>query len=1007
MKKVFQLAMILAIVMMATHVFAQERVINGTVTANEGGQPIADVSVVPKGTTGGTVTDANGKFSVRISSTTTEIEFSHSNYVGQTVRIGSGSMNILMTLNASKELNEVVVIGYGDVKRRAITGAVSSANLSAFRESPNVSLLGSLRGTVPGLNVGTSTSAGEDPRFSIRGVNSISGNQSPLIVLDGIIYRGTINEINPNDIESIDVLKDASSAAVYGAQAANGVVLITSKKGKKGDKPIISYSGKYVIREAAKVPEYYNGEEYVKLYLDWDWENTRIGPDYTTMKPNIDVTQYMFPPEKVNWGLKRFTDWWALTTQQGRMYESDFSISGADERTSYYISGSFSNQKDIIINDKYKRVSTRINLENKVTKWLRFGTNTFLSDNNYSGAEPDMYLGYHMPPLAYPYNDDGSLVTNPSGYFYLNPLFPVQIDDFNKSLQINTLNYAVVDLPVKGLSYRVNYANRFSTSRMYYFDPNYSNGLGEAVKRNLHYRDWTLDNIISYNRDFKEHNIGITLLYGREERSAEGDSARGENFANQTLGYNSIESAAVRNAYSDKWDEASLYQMARINYMYANKYLISFLVRRDGFSGFGDNKKFGVFPSVSLGYVLSETKFLKDKIPQITYLKLRGSYGSIGNRTVDRYQTLARVTTRPGYVFGDGSNVVNSQYVSTMANPDLGWETTTGINLGIDFEFLNRRLRGNIEYFNTDTKNLLYNIALPTASGFSTVATNIGKMHNSGFEFQLTSSNIRTKQFQWRTTVNFSTVKNKVVSILGLDLNGDGREDDLVASSLFIGKSLGTIYDHRIVGMYQIGDNDIPSGYKPGYYRLEDRDKDNDVDPADRDFLGRREPAYRVGILNELEYKGLTLRIFINSIQGGKNGYYSENQPNQDGDNIIPPTKNAPKEWDYWTPENPNAEYPALNYLPPIGGNVYRQRNFVRLQDVTLSYNVTASFISKLRIKSLKLFVNGQNLHTWTKWKGFDPEVGAGLREPFETTNPETRGRPLVRSYTFGLNITL
>lgn len=1001
MKKLLSCLILFAAFSAVQQVGAQGRIVTGTVT-DEAMQPVPDVSVVLRGSSVGTVTDADGKFSISVTSGT-ELEFTHANFASQIVRIGTGPVNVSLSAAGSQQLNEVVVIGYGDVKRREITGAVSSANLKAFRESPNVSLLGSLRGAVPGLNVGTTTSAGQDPRFSIRGVNSISGNTSPLIVLDGIIYRGTINEINPNDIESIDVLKDASSSAVYGAQAANGVILITSKKGKRGEKPVINYSGKYVSREAAHVPDYYMGEEYGQLFLDWDWINTRMGPDYTTPVPNVDITQYMFLPERVNWNQKRFTDWWDITTQKGQMYESDISISGANDRTSYYVSGSFSTQQDVVINDKYKRVSTRINLENKVTDWLKVGTNTFLSDNNYSGAEPDMWLGYRMSALGNPYNDDGTLTINPSGYFFRNPLFPTHVDDFEKTMQINTLNYAVVNLPVKGLTYRLNYGNRFSMYRMYFFDPHYSNDAGLAVKRHQNFHDWTLDNIVNYNGEFKKHSIGVTLLYGREERSAEGDSARGENFANQTLGYNSLESASLRTAFSDRWDETSLYQMGRLSYMYDNKYQVSVIVRRDGFSGFGENKKFGVFPSVSVGYVLSETSLLQG-VSSISYLKLRGSYGSSGNRTVGRYQTLAAVTTRPGYVFGDGGNVVNSQYTSSMANRDLGWETTTGINLGLDFEILDRRVRGNIEYFNSNTRDLLYNIALPTVTGFPNVATNIGKMHNTGFEFQVTTSNIRASGFEWRTSLNFSTVKNEVKSILGLDLDDDGDEDDLVASGLFIGRSLGTIYDYRIVGMYQIGDNDIPSGYKPGYYRLEDRDKDNDVDPADRDFLGRTEPAYRVGMLNEFEYKGITLRVFINSIQGGKDGYYASNSPNIDGDNIIPPTKNQPKEWDYWTPENPNAEYPALNYLPPIGGYVYRQRNFIRLQDVTLSYQVAAPFLSKLKIRDLRIFANGQNLATWTKWKGWDPEMGSGLAE---TSDPDSRGRPLIRSYTLGINLSL
>jgi TonB-linked SusC/RagA family outer membrane protein len=435
--------------------------------------------------------------------------------------------------------------------------------------------------------------------------------------------------------------------------------------------------------------------------------------------------------------------------------------------------------------------------------------------------------------------------------------------------------------------------------------------------------------------------------------------------------------------------------MGRLNYKYDDKYLLTATLRRDGFTGFAENFKYAAFPSVALGWILSRENFMNN-VGWVSNLKLRLSYGSIGNQ-VSRYQSLARVETNESYVFGDGGTTAFGQQVVSLANPNLKWERTTGINVGIDFALLNNRLTGSLEYYDNNTTDLLYAVNIPNITGFGSILTNLGKIHNTGFEAGLTYHFVNKKDFSWSATVNAWANKNEIKSLIGLDNDGDGKEDDLVASGLFIGRPIQTIYDYQAGPIYQVGETPLP-GFYTGTLSVVDQNKDGQIDAAtDRVIIGRREPAYRMSLYNTLTYKGFTLTFLLNSVQGGKNGYLGNNlrqyfrDDNQIRENEFTIT-------DFWSPRNPDGKYPRN-----ISGSgtratpgMWESRSFVRLQDVSLSYNLPASVLGKIKAQSVSLFVNAKNLATWTKWVGWDPETGQNLA---------LGGRPVMRAFTFGVRI--
>ena len=975
--------------------------VSGTVLDADG-QPLAGANIVEKGTLNGVIADFDGNFSISIDNENATLLVSYIGFATKEVDVNGKSILDISLQESAAGLDEVVVVGYGTQRKSDLTGSVLRADIESFENQPNVSLFQSLQGSLPGLNVGQVNAAGDNPSLSIRGRTSISGQQEPLIVLDGTIYRGSVIDINPNDIASVDVLKDASASAVYGSQAANGVILITSKSGKGPEKVVFNFKSSISVQSPVNEVRAESPQGYINKFINGDILNSRLAPDYLELNPNYDFTTLFKTEDMVEaYKSNNYTDWNdLLTNSMPLMNNHNLSMAYNGKSSSTFLSIGHTDQEGYFVGEDYSRWNARLNLENHYADWLSVGVQSFLTSSDFSGLDIDRSLRY-LPPYATARLENGELNPTPGG-LYINPLNDILNAD-HEDLRLNIFGnlYAKISFPfIKGLSYKINYTTNYQNTRENTFKPYGANFQGYGSKENNYQRSYSSDNILTYTNTFAEkHNLDITLLYGFERVKGEGTFSSAINFADTSLGFNGLElgQADLQEVATSAFEESSLYNMARLNYNFLRKYFLTTTLRRDGFSGFGRDNKFGIFPSASMAWTLSEENFLKD-VTWLNILKLRGSYGVSGNRTIARYQTQPVVEGGFNYVDSAG-NPLYGQNISALANKDLKWETTTGFNFAVDFNLFNNSISGSIDYYNNTTEDLLYAVRLPEITGFNVLPVNLGKLGNRGIDISLNTTNVNTEDFTWNTTFNFSRNRDELISLLGADNDGDGIEDDLISDNLFIGEQLSAIYDLQITGeFFQLGE-EIPSGFDVGAYKIRDTDGVAGITPDDRIILGTESPAYRFSIQNQFKYKNWNLMFFVNSIQGGKNMYLgrddllSWNPINTEGVfNLNPPVG-----LDYWTPENPNARYQKvlINVADGLAGRRYVPRNFVRLQDVSFGYDFDTKLLEKLHLSKLQLFFSGKNLVTWTQYNGWDPEIG----------NFDTDGSPVLKTYTLGLNI--
>ncbi len=980
--------------------------VTGKVT-DENGQGIPGTSILEKGTRTGVTASADGTFSLKVSSSKAVLILTSVGYKSKEVEVNNRTVvNVVLDSDAS-QLSEVVVVGYGTQKKKDLTGAVASVNLKQFEDSPNTNIFQSLQGSVAGVTVGQTATAGTDPTLTVRGRSTLGGNQSVLIILDGSIYRGNFTDLNPADIQSVDVLKDPSSKAIYGAQAANGIIMVTSKKGKSNQKTEVSYSTFYSMQSPIQNRRTLNRAEFIENARNEAYTKGFLPPGFTTPNPDFNYLRDsgIAANADLTNSINNGTDFnWFAAGQNANPYIVDhqLSVKGGSEKTTYFLSAGYTDQLGWILNDNYTRNSVRLNIDTQVNDWLKVGVNTFGAFSDRSGVSPNLETFVLMNPLFTPTKADGSFIINPTGGSLVNPFLQVQADDLNKQNNIGAQAYISIDIPwVKGLNYRLNYNNNLRWNNFFNSNKFGANGAGSATKTNNSTYDTAYDHILSYDTFLDKshfHNLKATLVYGRNRIENETTTASATQFTNLTLGYNNIGAGTIPLVSSGGYNEAFVSTTARVIYDFKGKYLFNASIRRDGHSAFSPNNKIGYFPAVSAGWVISEESFLANN-PKINLLKIRGSYGLNGN-TSTRYsaQQIYVSNVANQYVFGDGGTPVNSFALSTLISPDLTWEKTAGANIGLDFGFLNNRIEGSIDYYNSTTKDLIYDRALSATTGVNSIRLNIGEILNTGLEFNVNFIPVRTQNLTWNFGVNFSTNNNKIVRLTGEDNNGDGREDDLIQNNFFIGKSIGAIYTYEQIGLHQLGDA-LPAGYTPGSYKFKDQNGDNIIDEKDRVFIGRREANYQFGITNNITYKNFSLRMFINSVQGG----LGENDPwggtaFYGNTNYV--ASNRFNDIDYWTPSNPNAEYAKAGIV--TNGNVnftpFRDRSFVRLQDVSLAYTFNKGLIKKVGLSNVKLYVSGKNLATWTAWKGWDPETGAGL-------GISQIGLPVMKSFNVGLDL--
>jgi TonB-linked SusC/RagA family outer membrane protein len=973
---------------------------NGTISGkvtDKNGESLIGVTVKVKGTSVGTITDVNGSFSVNNVSPSSVLVFSYIGMNNQEIKVGAQTLLNVKLEDNSVNMNEVVVVGYGTQKKSDITGSVTSVSKERFTQIPVTNAMSAIEGAVAGVIVSnTSSVPGSAPNVQVRGVNSINASTNPLIIVDGIPFEGNISYINPGDIQSMEILKDASSVAIYGTRGANGVILITTKKGVSG-KPVIQYAAYGGVESVAHVLHPRSGAEYVQKYADYI---SQTGQTLTNAVPNLY--------EIANYNAGKTTDWIKQATQQGIIQNHNISISGGTENTKYYVSGDYLSEKGVVKGYNYKRAGIRSNLETNVTDYLTTGVSLFLVSNNYDGNKVNLLNATAMSPY-------GQIMNNTTGKYQIYPMYPELLytnpmigtynDSKDQRMNINTNFFAELKPKfIPGLKYRLNASYNYNpTNVSSYVGRDGNDNSGTASITDTKTTLWVIENILSYTKDWEKHHFDFTGLYSSQKNNYTSVTAGAVGFINDILSVDNLSAGAKQTSGSYQSGYSMVSQMGRLNYSYDSRYLITLTARRDGYSAFGVNtNKYATFPSVALGWNLSNESFMAGTKDILDQLKVRISYGKSGNMAIGVNQT-SLVNNTVSYPFNGISNV--TVLANILGNPNLHWETTKGLNGGIDFAILNSRISGSVDVYSNRTSDLLLKRNLPLITGYSNVWDNIGIVSNKGIDVTLKTVNVATKNFRWSTNWNFSTNKNMIV-----DLYGDKKSD--IGNRWFIGKSLGAIYDYKMTGVWQTGDADLAKyGAKPGDLKFQDINNDSKIDAAnDKVYQGSTQPKWIGGFTNTFDYKNFHLSIFIQTSQGSVKNDVDLNYGDETG------RRNTPAEIGYWTAANKSNSRPALSYNNTLGYGYPRDNSFTRIKDVTLSYVFSPKILEHTFFKSLTLYASGRNLYTFTNWIGWDPEdtyVGRGSSYAATNNGPNngtvswTNNYPSVRSVVFGINVAL
>ncbi len=995
----------------------QQKSVSGKVTDASGGA-IPGVTVVVKGTTAGTITDANGNYSISTVPVNSILLFSFIGMKTQEIKVeGKTSINVKLEVD-NIGIEEVVAIGYGTIKKKDLTGAISQINVVKLEKESSSNMTSVLRGALPGLNVNFSTSAkglSSANDLMVRGQKSLradasaeKGANAPLFVVDGMIYYGDIADINPVDIQTCDILKDASSAAIYGARASNGVILITTKKGKKG-KPTINVNSSvgfsslsdktihlmnpdqfiswriagYESNEKHQIDRgrgYYNSPDNLPDGVTLDQWKAYDGSSQATDNTAVWLNRVGFSTiELNNYKEGKTIDWEKYLFQTGMTQDYNVSLSGSSDVLSYYWSLGYVDNKGMWYNEDFNTIRTRINLEATVTDWLKVGTNTQFAVRDESAIPAS--LNMYLTPYSSFYEDDGvTLMYAPSGNVSVSrhPWLSLTYQDrFLKSNNLNSKIYATLTFPF-GFTFTSEYIPRFTWNRNYNAysaeQDDYAAENGRASRENSTVFEWQLNNMLKWNKKFGDHSFDFTFVQNAEKYQYWYDSMSRNYFQpNDYLGYHAMQSATADLSITsnDQVSTGAAY-LARLNYVLKDKYMLTGSFRRDGYSAFGQKHPWANFGSLALGWTISQEKFFK--IDWIDLLKIRSSYGTNGNRGVGIYDALSNLATGKFVMIEDGSEkYISKLYTSRMANSGLKWERTGAYNIGIDFSTLKGRLRGNIETYYMKTTDLLMERQLPDITGFTSVYSNMGQVDNKGFELSLNSTNIQTKDFSWTSNFSLSHNRNKIVHLFGdyaTDGNGNRKEVDDVTNQWFIGRSVDEIWDYKVVGIWQSDEKTEAAKYSrnPGDFKLLDVNKDGYYTNADKIFQGYQQPKFRLSLRNDLHYKDWDLSVKMYACLGQKaaNNHRKNDESFYDRGTAY----NVP----YWTPENPNNTWARVRSYES-GFSVWEDNSFVRIDNVALTYNLPKALLGKVKIQQCNVSLVTQNPYVWCpNWSWMDPE---------------------------------
>ncbi|WP_298358667.1 TonB-dependent receptor [Runella sp.] len=956
---------------------ALDKTISGTVTS-ESGERLPGVNVVIKGTQRGTATDQNGSFRIEVSNENSVLIFSFIGYVKQEVIVGNRTAVNISLKQDDLALNEVVVVGYGEQKKSDLTGAVASVqSKDIIRANPTLAAK-AIQGQVAGATVTKSDNRpGSGYNITIRGENTINNSTAPLVVIDGLM-GGDINNLNPNDIQSMDVLKDASSTAIYGARGANGVIIITTKKGISG-KPRVSYDAYVGVKTPAHVPKLMSSEQFYKAtYTDRILEGS-TGSTFTAA-------------ELDNIKNNRTTDWVDLITKPGIQTSQNISVSGGTEKTTYRFSGGFLNEDGNVLSTNYKRYNMNAGLDSKLGEHFKVGFTSYVTYSNQNlGSQESLRGAYRARPTGVAYYAD---LANPSENqdlnvngiaFWMgindkqvpNPL--LDVDPKQSKLQTTTANImgnAYVEYsPIKGLSIRSSLSATYGSTRVGDFRGMWTKAQIGAKPRtqfdNRTIGSYTLDNIINYNIDLGKHKINLTGLQSAFYQRNEAYTVAAKDLPFDSYWY-ALNTGTITSFGSSLVERSLSSFMGRANYTFNDKYLLTVTGRSDGASQLADGNKWAFFPSLALAWRLGDESFIRN-IKAISNLKLRASYGEVGNSTVNPYSTQAGLLNT-GYDF-DGTAAYGFA-PSNLGNKDLRWERSKEFNFGLDYGFLENRISGTIELYDRKTVDLILNQKIPTASGFSQVTSNVGKIQNKGIEILLNTVNFATKDFSWNTTITFTKNKNKL-----LELYGDGQTVDK-GNKLFVGYPIKANFDYKFDGIWQTADKDLATKYKqvPGSVRVVDANNDGVISSTegidDRMYLGTQLPNFLMGMTNRFKYKEFDFSFFTYYRNGTQ--YNNNTLSGTFGD--MGTRYNKLASLDYWRSDNPSNTYYGVVAANPYRNAInYQTASFLRISDITLGYSLPKGVMNRMKLYNARVYGQVINPIIKSKFTGFDPEFNSAI----------------------------
>lgn len=1002
--------------------------VTGTIKDEEQ-MPMPGVNVTVKGTTLGVVTDIDGSYSINVPNENAVLVFSFIGYAKHEYVVGNQRKIDIVLAESTREIEEVVVIGYGTMKKSDLTGAIGQIDPSKNPSKITSNATDLLKNSVPGLNMPMPTDAkgGVDmANVMIRGQNSIKASNTPLIILDGMVYGGDLANISSHDIERIDVLKDASSAAIYGSRASNGVIIITTKKGRKGT-PTINVSVNTGLVTTSFLRPIYSPEGYINMRQTMYGQNVPrpTQPGYydnpSSLPSGVTMDQWMgysgstgnpeevwlqrlyFQPTEIkNYKAGKTVDWEKELFQTGLRQDYAANISGGTDKIQYFGSVNYTDNEGFVVGNEYSSFRARLNVENKIADFLSVGVNAQYSNRDESAIAADWKQYSVLSPYGSIYEDDGKTlklyVHDDNGS--ANPFLSMTYNDrYNKFSNLSMNMYATVFLPL-GFTYQFNYINIIGSGRTYDHTSsknpsNTSGGYASRLNNNTYY--WSVENMIKWNKTFGKHNFDVTLMANAEKDQSWVDKMENSKFVpSDGLGYHAMALGGnpIISSTDAVWTRDAL--LGRLNYTFNSKYFLTVALRRDGYSAFGQDNPYAYFPTSAVAWKISEEGFFN--IEPINFLKLRMSYGANGNSAIDPYDALASMGTEK-YLLANPNGTaysITALTMSRLSNRELQWEKTTAYNFGLDFGLFKDRITGSLDAYFSKTTNLLINRSLPRVTGFSSVSSNMGQVNNHGFEIIVNSNNMYIdKKFSWNTNFNAYLNRNKIVHLYG-DKDANGNEVDDVTNKWFIGHGLDAIWDYIPDGVWQVEDTDLAysyGGYLPGEYRMIDKNKDGqytevvsgDWRLGDKDFIGYSKPRFQWNMVNNFTlFEQFTFSFTVYGFHGYKGGYL------QQAGNERTSTYDLP----YWTEENRSNKWMRTQVLSANSRPMshYFNLDFVRISDISVGYTVPNRITQLFKVENLNIVASVKNAFLFTGWPGWDPE---------------NTGGPVPRYFNLSINVKL